>query len=228
MRAALLLGAAALAAAGSAAVEGAQGFGRLAQRLGAARLAAPLMADPHLKGLALMDMGRWTAAEDALRRAGAAATYNRGAALALAGRLGDAVNAYEAVIARDPTDAQARDNRAVVFALMEHPEGEILMGVEAAGDGAGEDVISPFDEAVAADGAATPLTEQPRSPLPQTIALGREEVLRMPDARGVAPNMEWVQGFPDDPGLYLRAIIAAEHARRLEQNRAAPEAADPW
>lgn len=228
MRAALLLAAAALAAAGSAAIEGAQGFGRLAQRLGAPWVATALLEDPHLRGLTLMDMGRWTQAEDAMRRAGAAATYNRGAALALDGRYAAAVNAYDAVIARDPTDAQARDNRAVVFALADNPEGEILMGAEAAGDGAGEDVISPYGEAVAADGAAAPLTDQPRSPLPQTIALGREEVRRMPDARGVAPSRAWIEGIADDPGLYLRAIIAAEHTRRIDQNRAAPEAADRW
>ena len=81
-RLALLLaaaGVAALAAAGPASL------GRLALMAGLPGLAAPLIADPAVKGVALYEAGRYPEADDAFRTAGRGSTYNRGLSLAATG-----------------------------------------------------------------------------------------------------------------------------------------------
>jgi len=216
---------AALCLGGALALEGAQAPGRLALRLCAPTLAAPLLTDPALRGVALFQSGDYAGAGDAFRSAGPAASYNRAAALALEGDYALALASYRAVLARDPADREAAENRAVIAALHEGVTGEILPGTEAAGDGAGaDDMVSPFDEAVSADGGAAQRFEQPRSALsPQTALSRAEQVRRVPTAQAVAANRRWLETFPDDPGLYLKAAILAEQARRARLGLA-PEA----
>lgn len=229
-RARLLALMALVAAVGSVWLDAGHGFGRIALRLGAPQLADALFTEPYMKGMAEFEEGAYAAAEDDFRRAGPRASYNRGAALALDGRFGASVAAYDAVISRNPEDIVAMENRAVVFRLWERVKGDILPGTEGVGDGTGDpDAASPFDEAVASDGGAARLFAQRRSDHAPTPALARSEgVLRPPEARGAVANRRWLATFPDDPGLYLRAIVAAEHARRAEAGIAPETPVVPW
>lgn len=221
---------AALALGGALALEGLRAPGRLALRLDAPALVAPLLDDPYLRGMALFQLGDYAGAADAFRRSGPVASYNRAAALAMTGDYALALASYRAVLARDPADREAAENRAVVAALYEGIKGEILPGTEAAGDGAGDDeMVSPVDEAVAADGGAQQRLEQPRSALEARSAASRgEQVRRTPSAQAVAANRRWLETFPDDPGGYLKAAIAAEQARRARLGLAPETPVSRW
>lgn len=230
MRAALLAALAALALGAALALEGRAAAGRLMLRLGAPALAAPLLDDPAWRGMALFRLGAYAGAAEAFRAAGPSASYNRASALALSGDYRLALASYRAVLARDPADREAAENRAVVAALYEGIAGEILPGVEAAGDGAGPDeMTSPLDQAAAADGGAEKRFEQPRSALaPQTALSRAEQVRRTPTAQAVAASRRWLETFPDDPGAYLAAVIAAERARRAALGLAPEPPVSRW
>lgn len=223
--AALMLGAVALALA----LDGAAAFGRLALRLGLPQLAAPLLADPMWRGVALSRQGAHAAAEDAYRRAGPRATFNRAGALARLGRYGDAVEGYDAVLHRDPADGEAVENRALAAALRDIVPGEILPGTEAAGDGSATDpATTAFEAAVGSTGNAPRGPDQRRSTLPPEVALVRDEVLQTKDAGAIPASRSWLATFPDEPGRYLEALIAAEQARRRAQGQEAPPPEVPW
>jgi Ca-activated chloride channel family protein len=226
---AALLGLAALCAAAALALDGAQAFGRLALRLGAGPSALPLLQDPHLRGVALVRGGDWAEAAEAFNRAGPTASYDRAGATALAGDPHAAVIGYDAVLSRDPGDAQAADNRAVVAELDWGEAGVILPGDEAAGQGGGpDDATSPRDKAVASDGVALKTEDLARSDFAPQIALGRQQVRRMPDASGAVANRAWLDGFADEPGAYIRAAILAEQARRRAAGLSPREPLSPW
>jgi tetratricopeptide (TPR) repeat protein len=108
-----------LAAAVLAAIAGADRIGRALVALDQPALAAPLLADPGWRGVALSRAGDTTAAIDAFRRsASPEAAYNLGNALARAGRLAEAVKAYDVALLRDPDDTDARTNRALVASVI--------------------------------------------------------------------------------------------------------------
>jgi Ca-activated chloride channel family protein len=76
-------------------------------------------AGPAWRGTALYRAGRYREAADAFARLDTADShYNRGNALARAGRLEPAMAAYDAALARDPTLPDARFNRDLVRRLL--------------------------------------------------------------------------------------------------------------
>ena len=114
-----LIALAAVAALGLAAVAGSERIGRALLSAGEPALAVPLLADPGWKAVALYEAGDPDAAATTFRTAGgASAAYNLGNALARAGRWKEAVKAYDVALARDPDDADARTNRAIVAAAI--------------------------------------------------------------------------------------------------------------
>lgn len=80
--------------------------------------AARSFADPAWKGSALYEGGNYDAAASTFS-ATPGADYNRGNALAKAGKLEEAVSAYEAALARDPKDADAQHNLDIVKKVLE-------------------------------------------------------------------------------------------------------------
>jgi Ca-activated chloride channel family protein len=114
-----LIAVAAVAALALAAFAGAERIGRALLSAGQPALAAPLLADPAWKAVALYEAGEPDAAAATFRTAGgASAAYNLGNALARSGRWKEAVTAYDVALARDPDDADARTNRAIVAAAI--------------------------------------------------------------------------------------------------------------
>jgi len=109
----------AVAAVGLAATAGSERIGRALLAAGQPRLAAALLADPAWRAVALYEAGEPDAAATAFRSAGgSSAAYNLGNALARAGRLKEAVQAYDVALARDLDDADARTNKALVEAVI--------------------------------------------------------------------------------------------------------------
>ncbi len=112
----LLLAAGAVALVGLA-VEPAA-LARLLLGAGLPGLAARVSDDPAWRGTALYAAGRYTQAAEAFLTS----PYNRGNALALAGDLKGALAAYEAAVARDPADEDAKANRELIARLLDTPD----------------------------------------------------------------------------------------------------------
>jgi tetratricopeptide (TPR) repeat protein len=87
--------------------------------IGLAEQAAWLARDPMVRGEALYAARRFDAAAAAFDAAGSRAAYNRGTALARAGRLAEAVRAFDTALVLVPEDEDAIFNRALVLALLE-------------------------------------------------------------------------------------------------------------
>ncbi len=81
-----------------------------------AGLAARVSDDPDWRGTALYAAGRYAEAAQAFSKS----PYNRGNALARAGELKGALAAYEAALARDPSDEDAKANRELSRAPPRH------------------------------------------------------------------------------------------------------------
>jgi Ca-activated chloride channel family protein len=82
---------------------------------GKAAAAAQTFSDPRRKAYAELQAGNYpTAARDFAAFDDSNGNYNRGNALALAGQLQEAIKAYDAALAHDPNDREARHNRDLV------------------------------------------------------------------------------------------------------------------
>lgn len=196
----LLLAAAGLVALG---VAGPTALGKLALMAGAPGLAAPLIADPAVKGVALYHAGDFAAADLAFRAAGRGSTYNRGLSLAATGDYPLSRAYFDAVLFANPGDSEARENRNLVAALIPPVRGE--------GNEAGRINVVPI--------------ASPRG-LP-TDQDARRHGKRL-DAGGLVADGTWLETLPDDPAEFLRLRLADEHRRRLSLGQTPPEEGDLW
>jgi len=192
-----LAGVAALAAAGPAAL------GRLALMAGLPGLAAPLLSDPAVKGVALYRAGRYPQADAAFAAAGRSATFNRGVSLAATGDYPLARAYFDAVLFAAAGDSEARENRTLVDAL--------IPPVIGLGNEAGRIAVKPITNP---DGV--PTESDPRR-------------LRRPlDEGGRVADEAWLATIQDDPGEFLRLRLEDEHRRRLSLGQTPPEEGDLW
>ena len=181
------------------ALPGRDALGQLAYAAGLPGIAARLLTDPSARGAALHAAGAYADADRAFAEAGRVATYNRGLTLAATGNYALSRAYFDAVLFANPADSQARDNRAVVDALVEGVVGQ----ANAAGRIAATATGGPPVERFSAD--HRPLGEGGR----------------------VATD-DWLATLPDDPGEFLRLRLADTHARRVAQGLTAPVGGDPW
>ena len=212
MRTALLV----IAAFMLAVFAGREGAASLALRAGAPFLTLALSADPHLRGLALYQRGAYADAAESLRIAGPKATFNRGDALARAGKYADAMAAFDAVIAREPANQDARTNRAIVLAFIKS-ETESDGGSRAQG-------VDPGEQGTAEN-------KNNSMTMLEAEAAVREraiKVTRPQEAKALIANEQWLSTLADEPGRYLKLRIAADYARRREQGLLAPIGEDEW
>jgi len=181
---------------------GREGIGKLALAAGLPGPAARLIEDPAIRGVALYRAGDHAAADLAFRAAGRSATYNRGLSLAATGNYPLSRAYFDAVLFANPADSEARDNRAVVDALIPPVMGE--------GNEAGRIAV-------------TPVTPPDGPPVEKFNVLGRPL-----DAGRRVADAAWLEALPDDPGEFLRLRLADEHLRRLSIGLTPPEEGDPW
>lgn len=208
-----------LAAASALLIGGTAPFGRLALSLGLNRTAVALFDDPLWRGVALYKAEAFEEAAEAFRQAGPRASFNRGNALAFAGRFDEAAAAYDAVIFRNPDDQEAHANRALIAPFTSQVVGEGRAGgrTEAAA-GADEQAQSGLGS------AATPSLRH------EDIVAMMRKLYRGTDFTGqsVIASRQWLATLPDEPGRYLKLRLAAERERRIAQGRAVAAGADPW
>ena len=97
--------------------------GMQALQAGEGKQAAELFQDPAWKGSARYRAGNYEKALESFSQLdGADALYNRGNALAHLGRLQEAVAAYDEALKQNPTNADARHNKALVEKLLEQQQ----------------------------------------------------------------------------------------------------------
>jgi len=200
--------------------------------------AASVAPDPLWKGGALYRQGEYEDAADTF--AGSeeiAAHYNRGNALARAGRLAEALSAYDVVLEAAPAHADALHNRALVARLMEELRQQSQQqqqesgGQSQEGDGARQNGASP-------DPQDQEPMDKSQDPANSQDAGGRDDPgpAQTRDARQ-APRMpplsaeeqqamaQWLRRIPDDPGGLLRRKFELEYSRRRPER---PQGTDVW
>jgi Ca-activated chloride channel family protein len=195
---------------------GQEGLARLALRFDAPSVALTLTHDDETRGLARYRLGDFAGAAEALRLAGPKATFNRGNALARAGKYQDAVGAYDAVLARDPAHRAARANRAILVKLI----------ASATEDGRGSRPQG-IDEG---ERSKTTNRNQSMTMLEAEAAVRERasQVRRPSESKALIANEQWLATLADEPGRYLKLRIAAEYRRRLEAGTLAPPGDDAW
>ncbi len=200
-------------AACTALAAGPAAFGRLALSTGLPGLAASLTTEPAVRGVALYRAGRYEEADLAFRAAGSEATYNRGLGLAALGRYAEAVAYFDAVLFADPSDADARFNRALVAARIDPVVGE------------SNDIDGIAANIEAEDAAAQPTKRD----VPKALTLAEQRsVVRPRTGQGVVASEDWLTTLPDDPGAFLKLRLRAEHQRRQDLGLANPPEDTAW
>lgn len=177
----------------AAILPGRNAWGQLAYAAGLPGLAAGLLTDPSARGVALYKAGRYAEADGAFAEAGRVATFNRGLSLGATGNYALSAAYFEAVLFANPADSEARDNLAVVSALVPPVIGE--------GDGMGRMATNP--------------TAQPGG----RFSHDRKP---LDEGRRVADDA-WLATLPDDPGEFLRLRLADEHRRRVSLGLIPPQ-----
>lgn len=203
--------------------------------------AASVARDPLWKGGALYrDRQYEDAAETFALRDDATAHYNRGNSLARAGRLNEALSAYDSVLDVEPEHADALYNRALVERLMEElrqesreqqqegePGGQGQEGGDARENGStaadqdardaqnqSQDPAGGRDDPGKEDAATSQATQA--QPSPDHPPLTAEEQQAM---------AQWLRRIPDDPGGLLRRKFQLEYSKRRVER---PQGTDAW
>lgn len=167
--------------------------------------------------------GRWSGLEDAN------AQYNLGNALAHAGRLEEAMAAYDRALALDPGMEDALVNRALVEqAQQSESEQSSGEGEQDEGDPQSSDQEAEDSQQQAGDGESEGEprdSQESEGEQPGNEPTGEEDAMAQAWSEEDEQAMEqWLRRIPDDPGGLLRRKFQLEHQRR----GAPPEEGEPW
>lgn len=202
-----------LVAALAAFAAGLQSFGKIALVAGFPNIAAMLVDDPQIDGIAKFEAKEYGQADELFAASGRQATYNRGMSLAALGEYALSVAYFDAVLFVDPTDEDARFNRDFIAKKI-------------------PDVVSPSNEI---DGvAATVETEESeaqaseRDILETQPVLAQRSILDPRVERITAATEGWLETLPDEPAIYLARRIRAENERRQDLGLANPPEDNAW
>jgi Ca-activated chloride channel family protein len=200
----------------SAAVSGPESIGRLFLKAGLPSFALPLLNDDAWRGIALYRLERFEEAAEAFRLAGPSSGYDRGTALAKARKFELAVQTFEAVLARDPGDVDAKANHDLILPFTG----------AATEDGSGPNSIArQLGERAKTNNRSDTMTIEEAF---EKVRERSKEVSRPLERKEVTANRQWLATLPDEPGRYLKLRIAAEYARRKASGEAPPPGDDPW
>lgn len=195
-------------------------------------IAAQRFNDFRWRGVALYHAGQYAeAAKEFAQGDSAADHYNRGNALALAGELGAAVEAYEQALERQPGLTAARANQALVRGVL-----DARKAAPPSADPAAAQAPPTQGQATSGEGPANP-TEANAPPSPagnaqglasaaggtgdsDTPARGSSGIADSPDypEDEARESLEqWLRQIPDDPSELLRRKFWYEQQQRQEQ-----------
>ncbi len=203
-------------------------------------LAAGVARDPLWKGGALYRGGQYEEAAAAFAHSDkATAHYNRGNALARAGRLTEALSAYDTALEAQPQHADALHNRALVARLREQlrqlsrqqQRDPKAGGKTQSGGEAGQSERAPdqeardtMDQSQDADGNRDQADRDPAQAA--TSAQASQTLDTQPlTAEEQQAMAQWLRRIPDDPGGLLRRKFQLEYSRRRPER---PQGTDAW
>ncbi|MEN3791902.1 hypothetical protein [Fulvimarina sp. MAC3] len=192
---------------------GPEAFGKIALVAGFPNIAARLVDDPQIDGIAKFEAGDYRQADELFAASGRQATYNRAMSLAALGDYALSVAYFDAVLFVDPADEDARFNRDLIARRV-------------------PDVVSESNEI---DGvAATVETEESeaqatkRDILETQPVLAQRSILDPRVERITAATEGWLETLPDEPAIYLARRIRAENERRQDLGLANPPEDNAW
>ncbi len=225
----IVMGIAAVAILGGLAIGGGDAAGRLALRVGMPEVAGNLFADTQWQGLAAYRAEDFDRAAALFEESGD--MFALGNAHARAYRYAPALIAYDEALARNPDDKAALRNAELVaelyggtkidgvplrFALPDRKDDTVVAMPEGQGNARAQ---GTGDEAT---NAGTSFET------PQLESSGLRRIPRMFDDKYIAASERWMQGMPDEPGIYLRARLLAERKRRKAAGIASEGERDAW
>ena len=201
--------------------------------------AANVARDPLWKGAALYRDQRYQEAVDLFTESDeTVAHYNRGNALARAGRLREAVNAYDTVLEADPQHPDAVYNRALVLRLMEEirqqsrqqRDGESGGQGQPSGEDRAENASADEDRRDAMDQSEDTDGGKEQSDTQERETAARGDALQVPESPPLTAEEEqamaqWLRRIPDDPGGLLRRKFQLEYSKRIPER---PQGTDAW
>ncbi|MEM7744768.1 MAG: hypothetical protein AAF409_13760 [Pseudomonadota bacterium] len=199
---------------------------RLALSLGLPETAAAVSQDAGIRGISAYRLGEFAAAATAFETAGD--RFNAGLAHTRAGNYAAALVVWEQALAADPGDREARANHRLVTALISGTE------LDVAARPAQRDRDGPTAEAPEGQGKGRAIGQGDSATnaktgfwMPEVTSEGLRRVPHIFDAQYMAADPLWLDTLEDQPGLYLRARLAAEQKQRETSGRALPQAEDP-
>lgn len=215
--------------------------------------AAQILEDPDLRGTALYRAGEYDSAAEAWAAGDApGAIYNRANALARAGKLEEALEAYEQVLEKQPEHEDARFNRELVQQLLKQQQEQNQSDQE--GDKSGD----PSDQQQNRDQQGSESQSGDRNPSDQNQSENesqsgqqqqngekgqqskKDEASRQAEKQqqqqAQAPNEldpsqlsqgqeQWLRRVPDNPGGLLRRKFLQQYQQRNTQT---DEGDTPW
>jgi Ca-activated chloride channel family protein len=201
--------------------------------------AAGVARDPRWKGAALYRDEQYEEASESFdHNDDPTAHYNRGNALARAGRLGEALDAYDAVLEADPQHGDALHNRTLVARLMEQlrqRSQQQQKGGESGGEGQqggdnpenqgdqGQEPRDAMDQKQDSDNAGDDAGgDEARAAAMQTVQPRGDSPLTAEEQQAMA---QWLRRIPDDPGGLLRRKFQLEYSKRRRER---PAGTDAW
>jgi len=213
--------------------------------------ASQTLQQPGWRGAALYRSGHFDAAAQAFaEQPGAQGHYNRGNALARAGKLKQAIAAWEQALQENPELENARFNKKLVEQLLEqeqssqNPDSENSSGEQpqdnASSDSSGSDHSqSPSNQNSPGSQAPPEPPEPPESTEPQTEqetqankpgeADEGKDANAQPEAlseQGLNQGQEqWLRRIPDNPGGLLQRKFLQQHQERQPRTE---EGDTPW
>ena len=200
--------------------------------------AASVTRDPLWKGAALYRDQQYEEAADLFTHSDETlAHYNRGNALARAGRLREALDAYDIVLETQPDHGDALHNRALVARLMEQLRQRAREQREGGESGSEGQRGDDQENQAAADREPRDPMDQNQDPEddrdqagrdegrdsnPETARSQRDSPLTAEEQQAMA---QWLRRIPDDPGGLLRRKFQLEYSKRRRER---PEGTDAW
>lgn len=201
--------------------------------------AADVARDPLWKGSALYRDRQYEEAVDAFADIDDnIAHYNRGNALARAGRLREALHAYDTVLEANPEHLDARHNRDLVARLLEELRQQSRQQPDDASGGQGEEggndrqrpASSQQEQRDARDQGADPdggrdtdeAHDRASSESERAAGAIQDSPLTPEEQQAMA---QWLRRIPDDPGGLLRRKFQIEYSKRRPER---PQGTDAW
>jgi Ca-activated chloride channel homolog len=209
-----------------------------ALELGDPARAASVARDPLWKGGALYRDRQYREAAEAFAESDeTTAHYNRGNALARAGRLREALSAYDTVLEKDPRHPDAMYNRALVARLVEQLRQQSRQQ-QGGASSEGQSGDTNQENGSAADQDAGDATDQGQDAGNRRDDAGRDETQAAARGQALQPlddppltaeeqqaMAQWLRRIPDDPGGLLRRKFQLEYSKRRAER---PQGTDAW